>query len=145
MNNLNVRFKQVRLALKKNQSEFAKMLGFAQTGISMIELGKRSISERHIKTICSICNVNERWLRKGEGNMFAQSDASLLDALADEYKMSEKQKKIIATFAAMDEKKREVLAEAFFEFLDALVFSDVPASATHQPAKATKNVNNVSG
>ena len=43
--------------------------------------------------------------------------------------MNEKQKKIIAAFAAMNEKKRETLAEAFFEFIN-LVSASSETAAT---------------
>ena len=36
----------------------------------MIEVGKRNLTDRHIKTICAIYNVNEGWLRNGSGEMF---------------------------------------------------------------------------
>lgn len=67
------RLKEVRKALGFNQTDFAKHLGITQTAYSMIENGNNPLSDRHIKVICSSFNVNENWLRTGEGDMFFSS------------------------------------------------------------------------
>lgn len=67
------RLKQLRKALKTNQTNFAKELGITQTAYSMIESGINPLSDRHIKVICSAFHVSETWLRTGEGNMFFSS------------------------------------------------------------------------
>lgn len=67
------RLKQLRKVLKINQTDFAKQLGITQTAYSMIENGNNPLSDRYIKVICSVFNVNEAWLRIGEGDMFFSS------------------------------------------------------------------------
>jgi len=67
------RLKQLRKVLKMNQTNFAKELGITQTAYSMIENGNNPLSDRHIKVICSCFNVNENWLRTGDGDMFFSS------------------------------------------------------------------------
>lgn len=67
------RLKQLRKALKINQTDFAKELGITQTAYSMIENGNNPLSDRHIKVICSAFNVSEHWLRTGDGEMFFSS------------------------------------------------------------------------
>ena len=67
------RIRQVRKALNLTQKEFGKKLGYTQTHLSMIELGNSGISEKNIKLICAAFNINERWLRTGEGEMFCAS------------------------------------------------------------------------
>lgn len=67
------RLKQIRKALKINQTNFAKELGITQTAYSMIENGNNPLSDRHIKVICSAFNVSEHWLRTGDGEMFFSS------------------------------------------------------------------------
>ena len=63
----------VRKALKLNQKEFAEQLGMNRTTLSMIEVGDNVLTEKNIKLICMIYNVNENWLRTGKGEMFAAS------------------------------------------------------------------------
>lgn len=67
------RIKQIRGALGLNQTEFAKQLGLSQSTLAMIEVGKRNFSDKHIKIICSTFNINENWLRTGQGEMFSSS------------------------------------------------------------------------
>lgn len=114
------RLKEIRASQGLNQSDFAKCLGIGQSTLAMMEVGKRDILDRHIKTICSVFNVNEEWLRTGNGDMFVVNDDTLLEKLANEYNMTAAQKRIVATFLKMDEKKRETILHAFLNFLDAL-------------------------
>lgn len=67
------RLKQLRKALKINQTNFAKQLGITQTAYSMIENGNNPLSDRYIKVISSVFGVNEAWLRTGGGDMFYSS------------------------------------------------------------------------
>ena len=69
---MNSRIAQVRKSQKISQDEFAKRLGLTKNFISLIETGGRSPSERTILDICREFNVNEYWLRTGEGEMFRQ-------------------------------------------------------------------------
>lgn len=64
------RIKEIRRALGLNQIEFAKRLGLSQSTLAMIEVGRRSFSDKHIKLICSEFHINETWLRTGVGEMF---------------------------------------------------------------------------
>jgi transcriptional regulator with XRE-family HTH domain len=53
-----------------NQGEFARLIGLTQAALSLIEVGKTKLTEQNIKLICVTFNVNEQWLRTGEGEMF---------------------------------------------------------------------------
>lgn len=67
------RIKEIRKALNLNQNEFAEKLGLSQSTLAMIEVGKRTFSDKHIKLICVTFNINENWLRTGNGNMFSST------------------------------------------------------------------------
>lgn len=67
------RIKEIRKALNLNQVDFAEKIGLSQSSLGMIEVGKRTFSEKHIKLICTTFNVNENWLRTGDGNMFSST------------------------------------------------------------------------
>lgn len=67
---MNIRIKEVRSAIGKNQTDFAKDLSVSRSAICKIESGENTPSEQTIKLICNIFNVNEDWLRYGIGEMF---------------------------------------------------------------------------
>jgi transcriptional regulator with XRE-family HTH domain len=68
------RIRLIRRTLGLKQGEFALRIGLTQTALSMIELGKTSLTDKNIKLICATFAVDEDWLRTGKGEMFgAQS------------------------------------------------------------------------
>ncbi|GHT83626.1 hypothetical protein FACS1894137_05250 [Spirochaetia bacterium] len=71
------RLKAVRKKLGLNQGEFARQIGLRQTSLSMIELGNTALIDKNIKLICTTFNVNEHWLRTGQGEMFGASSPYL--------------------------------------------------------------------
>ena len=70
---MHTRLKELRNALHINQTEFARRLGISQTAYSMIESGRRPLSEKYIRLMVTLFRVSESWLRTGEGDMFADS------------------------------------------------------------------------
>lgn len=67
---LNDRIKLIRKSLGLTQDEFGKRLGLTRGAITNIELNKTEPKPLLIDLICRIFNVNEDWLRTGEGEMF---------------------------------------------------------------------------
>lgn len=66
------RIKKIRNELKLTQQEFADKLGTPRGNIAGYEVGRQSPSNAAISLICEKFNVNEGWLRTGEGDMFLQ-------------------------------------------------------------------------
>lgn len=64
------RLKQLRRILDLTQQEFAVQIGSVQNTITGYETGRRIPSNQVITLICKTFNVNETWLRTGEGEMF---------------------------------------------------------------------------
>ena len=67
------RVRTIRQALKLTQREFSKQVGLAQTALSMIEIGKNTLTDKVIKLICAEFGVNESWMRTGKGSMMKAS------------------------------------------------------------------------
>lgn len=67
----------LRKELGLSQAKFAEKLKLSRNFIGLIESGERSISERTINDICRIFNVNNHWLRTGEGEMFKPVNKNL--------------------------------------------------------------------
>lgn len=68
--NINERVREVRKTLNLTLDKFGERLGVGKTAISNIERGQRNLTEQMFKSICREFNVNENWLRTGEGEMF---------------------------------------------------------------------------
>ena len=73
---MNTRIKELRFHLKLTQKEFSNNIGMQPSSLCDIEKGNAPITERTILIICSQYNVNEKWLRFGEGEMFNTIDKS---------------------------------------------------------------------
>jgi transcriptional regulator with XRE-family HTH domain len=69
---INERVKELRKALKLTQDQFAEELNITRSSLSVIEIGKTAVTERNIKEICNKFNVNQDWIRYGEGEMFRE-------------------------------------------------------------------------
>ena len=69
------RVKSVRKKKELTLEKFGERLGVTKTAISYVESNKRNLTEQMFKSICREFNVNEVWLRTGEGgddNMFTK-------------------------------------------------------------------------
>lgn len=50
-----------------SQEKFAQKIGLSRNFINQVENGKRNFSDRTISDICEKFNIDENWLRTGEG------------------------------------------------------------------------------
>lgn len=77
METISTRIMQVVEANGGNKSEFARRLNVTPAYISKLCKNADSVpSDRTISDICHEFNVNERWLRTGEGEMFVKLSRS---------------------------------------------------------------------
>lgn len=117
---MNERLKQLRTVLGLSQEAFGETVGVTKVAISRIESGINSLSDRMILSIVTQHNVNERWLRTGEGDMFIELSkdeqiedfiGNLLSSEEDSFK-----RRLISGLAALDENGWNVLEK----FLDSI-------------------------
>lgn len=59
----------LRKSLGLSQKDFAAKLNMSQSGYANLETGANNITDRTIADICREFNVNEEWLRTGDGEM----------------------------------------------------------------------------
>lgn len=71
---MNERILELRKSLNLSQTDFGEQIGMKASSISDIENNRVQISDRTIIAICSKFNVNEEWLKTGNGNMFLEYD-----------------------------------------------------------------------
>ncbi len=64
------RIKTLRKALNLTQKEFGKRIGVKPNTIGTYEIGRNEPIDAVVSLICREFDVNETWLRTGEGEMF---------------------------------------------------------------------------
>lgn len=64
------RIKELRKALNMTQNDFGTRIGLTPNTVTNYETGRRVPSNQVIFSICREFNVNEDWLRTGNGDMF---------------------------------------------------------------------------
>lgn len=122
---MNSRLKKIRTLNKMSQEEFGKKIGIeSRAHISALENGNRNITDRIIKDICREFNINEDWLRTGNGEMYNipedETAAIVSDLLEEDNPFYDIIKGIMKTYQKLDDKSQSVLLEFSKELLENL-------------------------
>lgn len=110
---MNERIKLLRKHLGLTQQEFADKLKIARGNIGAYEVGKNAPSDAVISLICEKFNINEEWLRTGNGPIEIELTRSekITDFAADLLKDEEDsyRRRLIEALADLDEEEWELL------------------------------------
>lgn len=109
---MNERIKQLRKELGLSQEDFGKQLGVTRGAIVNAELGRASIKPLFISLICTVFNVNEDWLRTGEGDMFepVSKDDEFHQLLTDiEFSEDDFVKDLLRAYWNLDKNEKAVI------------------------------------
>ena len=100
-------------ALAMKQTTFAERLNLSQSYVSCIISGRNMPSDRVILDICAKFNVNETWLRTGQGEMFrpvsrdeeiAEFMGDVMSGTPDDFR-----RRFIAVLARLSPREWEIL------------------------------------
>ena len=82
---MNERIKKLRKSLGLTQQEFSDRIKVKRNTVATYEMGRSMPSDAAISLICREFNVNETWLRTGDGEMFkpVNRDQEIADFMAD--------------------------------------------------------------
>lgn len=114
---MNERIKELRKALGLNQTEFGEKIGIKQGSVAGYESGVRTPLDSVILSMCREFNVNEKWLRTGEGEMFLpvpeedEVASYVADLLEPDNPFTDLIVEIMRTYSQLDSKSQEVLLE----------------------------------
>lgn len=109
------------------KTAFAEKLNITQAYVSKISIGSKVPSDRTIIDICREFDVNEYWLRTGEGDMFIQKSRSdeiaafVGDILRDD---SNFRQKFISVLARMTPEEWGLLERKVLELADEIKKAD---------------------
>ena len=110
---MNERIKKIREAIGLTQEVFGKRIGSARNTIANYENGNRNPSNSVLLSICREFNVNETWLRTGEGEMFCRLETNDIVAKATRL-LGEKDpmfEAFIETYSSLDPSDRKILMD----------------------------------
>lgn len=122
------RIKKIRKEVKLTQVQFGEKIGVKGNTVTNYESGLRTPTDAVIKSICREFNVDENWLRTGEGEMFLpvlEEDEMALyvsELLEDEgdnplYTII---KEVMHTYSELSPKSQEVIRDAAEKLLENL-------------------------
>lgn len=118
---MNNRIKEIRKTLDLSQEAFGERLGITGSGLSNIESRKRNVTEQMILSICREFNVNEEWLRTGNGDMFIESDNTNITAVATEFNLDTMSQTILKAYVSMDSPQRAAFNNFVREMSDRIM------------------------
>ena len=96
------RIKELRKELSLTQAEFGRRIGVKANTITNYETGLRNPSDAIVFAICREFDVNEVWLRTGEGEMFVEKtwEQEVVDFFSATLKGDDDFKRRVATVLA---------------------------------------------
>lgn len=119
---LNERLKKLRKVLGLTQHEFASRIGSVQNTITGYETGRRVPSNQVISLISKEFNVNENWLKTGEGEMFIKLDNKTeLENAIKTFLSSENEsfrERLVSVLIQLDESDWKVLEKITLQMVD---------------------------
>lgn len=133
---MNERLKEIRHHLNMNQNDLGSRIKLSRSHISSLENGAREITDRIIYDICRELNVNEQWLRTGEGGMFSETEHFSLDEKAEKFNLTDLEIEIMKNYMELDDNVRKSIVGMFKKS-----FNEV-AAATEEGLDIDKEVEN---
>lgn len=107
------RMRKLRKQLDLTQQEFADRIGMKRNTVANYETGRNEPSAAVISLICREFNVNENWLRSGEGEMFCKLETNDIVAKATRL-LGEKDpmfEAFVETYSTLSPSDRKVLMD----------------------------------
>ena len=103
---MNKRIKELRKTLGLTQLEFANKIGVKRNTVATYEMGRSVPSDSALSLICKTFDVNEIWLRTGQGDIFNPVPETSVDELVKEYGLDELDRRIILGYLRLSESDR---------------------------------------
>jgi transcriptional regulator with XRE-family HTH domain len=114
---INERIRQVRKSQNLTLEKFGEKLGVKRNTVSQWENGVNNITDSTIMLICKEFNVNEDWLRNGQGPKLNDVNSKLDDLFSELSITDQRLKDIIINYMNFPDDKKEMFMK-FAEFLN---------------------------
>ena len=126
----NERVYAIRKAKMLTMEKFGAAIGITSSAVSQIEKGKIGMTDQTRMFICREFNVNEEWLRTGEGEMFVPAPTDELDALAKRYNLSHGVYVLVEKLVNLPEERQQIIVDYVLGAARALLSEE---NLAHQP------------
>lgn len=138
------RIRKLRRTLDLTQQEFSERLGIKRNTIANYEAGRNEPTDSVVSLIVKVYNVNETWLRTGEGEMFEEEPPSEIDDLARRFDLTNRERILVERFCGLKPESREavmnfiigtveqIIAETHEERTETHEFVPDPSEATEE-------------
>lgn len=116
--NIYDRIKEIRKEHNLTQGDFGERLGIGKYAVTNIELGRVEPKDNVIKLIAKEFDVNEEWIKTGEGEKYPEisSDEKLAKLIAETIGSNDEfRKNLILTLLELDETDWEVIKKIYAE------------------------------
>ena len=120
MDTISARIAAVIKASGLTKTAFAERLNVSQSFVSRLAVGASVPSDRTILDICREFNVNEHWLRTGEGEMFSTLSREEITKFAMEIIRdpdSEFQRQLLTTMARLEPAQWKLMEQMLDQLL----------------------------
>ena len=115
------RIKKLRKVLDLTQQKFADKLGVKRNTVGQWECGINRLTDQVIFSICREFDVNETWLRTGEGDIFVQrSPEDLFEYDGNGNAFYDAIIEMMKTYHSLDDKSKTVIREYFKNVADGI-------------------------
>lgn len=118
------RIREIRRINRLSQTAFGERLGVSRDVISNLENNRVEISGVTAKAICKEFRVSEEWLQTGNGKMFVDENAAMLDQLTRKYDLDNLDRKIIELYLRMPVNRRAIVKDLMRSMVDAVLDDD---------------------
>lgn len=116
------RLKLLRKDLGLTQEKFAERLKMKRNSIANYEIGRNEPIDAVISLICKEFNVNDKWLRTGEGEMYKKPEDEVAEAASDLLEISNPLNELIVNilnaYRKLDDSSQNALNSLIQELLD---------------------------
>lgn len=115
---MNERIKVLRKFLKISQEEFGNRIGISKSAVSNMESGRYNATDSMIKLICKEFNINEDWLRCGEGEMIleilptSETATYVSSLLLKDNPFNDLIKALMRAYDKLDSKSQDIINES---------------------------------
>ena len=125
---MNERIKKIRKTFGLTQQEFSERLNIGRGTLANYEVGRNEPIDAVISLIFREFNINETWLRTGEGEMTAPESSFDLEEYIKRRGVTELEIQILKAYFDLDSDLREKLLQHFKERLTAEQKTPTPVS-----------------